>query len=54
MGEAPAGAGSEFCASAEAATTPHSVVAIVSAKIRLLMLLPALARADELRALAWR
>jgi hypothetical protein len=50
-GAAAAGADSEFCASAGAATTPNSVAAIVRAKIRLLMkLLPALTRADELRA----
>src|SRR5271170_8068336 len=51
MGGVAAGAESEFCASAGAATTPNSAAAIVTAKTRLLMnLLPALARADELRA----
>src|SRR5271157_4401546 len=50
MGAAVAGADSEFCASTGEATTLNSA-AIVTAKIRLLMnLLPALARADELRA----
>jgi hypothetical protein len=48
---APAGEDPEFCASAGAATTPNSAAATVTAEIRLLMnLLPALARADELRA----
>jgi hypothetical protein len=51
MGAAGAGADSEFCASAGAATTPNSAAAIVMAKIRLLMnLLSAIARADALRA----
>src|SRR5271170_2913746 len=51
IGAAAAGADSD-CARAGAATSPDSAAAIVTAKmIRLLMnLLPALARADELRA----
>jgi hypothetical protein len=51
MGAATAGADSEFCATAGAATTPISAAAIKTAKIRLRMnLLPALARADKQRA----
>jgi len=50
IGAAAADGDSEFCAIAGAATTPNSVAAIVRPKIRLLMLLPARARADELRA----
>jgi hypothetical protein len=51
MGATAAGAGSEFCASAGAATTPNSVAATARAKIRLLMnRLPAIARADVLGA----
>jgi hypothetical protein len=51
MGAAAAADDSEFCANACAATTLNSVAAIVRAKIGLLMnLLPAIARAGELRA----
>ena len=52
MGAAGAGHDSELCASAGTATTPNSAAAIVTAKmIRLLTnLLPAFARADEVRA----
>jgi hypothetical protein len=45
-GATAAGADSEFCASDGAATTPNSVAAIATVKIRLLInFLPALARA---------
>jgi hypothetical protein len=52
MGAAATEADSKFCASAGAATTANSTAAIVTAKmIRLLTnLLPAFARADEVRA----